>query len=204
MSSVPARTEHPFVGEVRRLHLLHGEAAYDDVPGQPFAEAVTLTDHMLQCAALAEAAGADDDVVLAAFLHDLGHFVENPDGKADVDYRHQVVAEEQLRPVLGERVARMVGLHVDAKRYLVATDPSYSERLSPASVHSLELQGGPMNEAEAGLFESTNGASDAARIRRWDDDAKVADVPTPDLEHYLAMLDQFLHARADNPTQFGG
>jgi len=83
-------------------------------------------------------------------------------------------------------------MHVAAKRYLCATDPSYLQELSPASLHSLDLQGGPYDAAEVAEFERSPHAEDAVRLRRYDDVGKVAGLATPDLEHYRAVLEAAL------------
>jgi predicted HD phosphohydrolase len=83
-------------------------------------------------------------------------------------------------------------MHVAAKRYLCATEPSYLDELSPASVHSLQLQGGPFDEAEAAEFERSPYAQDAVRLRRYDDIGKVEGLDTPDLEHYRPVLEAAL------------
>jgi predicted HD phosphohydrolase len=86
-------------------------------------------------------------------------------------------------------IAEPIRLHVAAKRYLCATDPSYLAELSPASLHSLELQGGPYSAAEVAAFESSPHAEDAVRLRRYDDVGKVEGLDTPDLEHYRPVLE---------------
>jgi predicted HD phosphohydrolase len=83
-------------------------------------------------------------------------------------------------------------MHVAAKRYLCATEPSYLEQLSPASVLSLELQGGPYSPAEVAEFDESPYAEDAVRLRRWDDVGKIAGLETPGLEHYRDVLRQAL------------
>ncbi|MHB8470746.1 MAG: metal-dependent phosphohydrolase, partial [Gaiellaceae bacterium] len=85
-----------------------------------------------------------------------------------------------------------IRLHVAAKRYLCATEPSYLAELSPASVLSLELQGGPYSAAEVAEFETSPYADDAVRLRRWDDAGKVAGLETPELEHYRPVLEAAL------------
>jgi predicted HD phosphohydrolase len=80
-------------------------------------------------------------------------------------------------------------MHVAAKRYLCATDPLYLDELSPASIHSLELQGGPYSPSEVAAFDESPYAEDAVRLRRYDDIGKVAGLETPDLEHYRPVLE---------------
>jgi len=152
-------------------------------------EPVTQLEHALQSAALAEAEGADDELVTAALLHDLGHLLqdlgETPSLRG-VDDVHQYAALPFLRGLFGERVLGGIRLHVDAKRYLCATRPEYHDALSEDSKRSLKLQGGVFDAAQAQAFIAQPGAPDAVRLRLWDDRAKVAGLPTPPLAHYLA------------------
>lgn len=151
-------------------------------------EPVTQLEHALQSAALAEAEGADDELVTAALLHDLGHLLqelgETPSLRG-VDDVHQYAALPFLRGLFGERVLGGICLHVDAKRYLCATRPDYHDALSQDSKRSLKLQGGVFDAAQAQAFIAQPGAPDAVRLRLWDDRAKVAGLPTPPLSHYL-------------------
>ncbi len=151
-------------------------------------EPVTQLEHALQSAALAEAEGADDELVTAALLHDLGHLLqdlgETPSLRG-VDDVHQYAALPFLRGLFGERVLGGIRLHVDAKRYLCATRPEYHDALSEDSKRSLKLQGGVFDAVQAQAFIAQPGAPDAVRLRLWDDRAKVAGLPTPPLAHYL-------------------
>jgi phosphonate degradation associated HDIG domain protein len=152
-------------------------------------EPVTQLQHALQSAALAEAEGADDELVTAALLHDLGHLVhdlgETPTLRG-VDDVHQYVALPFLRGLFPERVLDAVKLHVDAKRYLCATRPGYHDALSDDSKRSLVLQGGVFDSLQVEGFGALPGAQEAVRVRIWDDLAKSADAVTPSLSHYLA------------------
>jgi phosphonate degradation associated HDIG domain protein len=151
-------------------------------------EPVTQLEHALQSAALAEAEGADDELVTAALLHDLGHLLqelgETPSLRG-VDDVHQYAALPFLRGLFGERVLGGICLHVDAKRYLCATRPDYHDALSQDSKRSLKLQGGVFDAAQAQAFIAQPGAPDAVRLRLWDDRAKIAGQATPPLSHYL-------------------
>jgi phosphonate degradation associated HDIG domain protein len=154
-------------------------------------EPVTQLEHALQSAALGEAEGADDELVTAALLHDIGHLIqdfgETPTLRG-IDDVHQYAAIPFLRGLFGERVLGGVRLHVDAKRYLCATRPGYHEALSEDSKRSLVLQGGVFDEAQAAAFIAQPGASDAVRVRLWDDRAKRAGAPTPPLEHFIDRM----------------
>ncbi len=151
-------------------------------------EPVTQLEHALQSAALAEAEGADDELVTAALLHDLGHLLQDlgqTPTLRGVDDVHQYAALPFLRGLFGERVLGGIRLHVDAKRYLCATRADYHDALSEDSKRSLKLQGGVFDPAQAEVFIAQPGAPDAVRLRLWDDRAKVAGLPTPPLSHYL-------------------
>ncbi len=157
-------------------------------------EDVSIATHMLQAGGLAERAGATDAVVAAALLHDVGHFEAIAPRQADrqdlapIDYRHQDVGADWLAQWFPEAVTEPVRLHVMAKRYLCSTEPGYVERLSPASVHTLSLQGGPLSEVDACAFERLPHAQAAIAIRRWDEAAKDPAAVTPPFEHFRALL----------------
>ena len=164
-------------------------ALYEKCGGEQYSgEPVTQLQHALQTALLAEQEGADDALVTAALLHDLGHLLadhgDTPTLRG-VDNRHQHVALPPLRGLLPATVLAAIGLHVDAKRYLCQARPGYREQLSADSIRSLALQGGVYDAAQAAAFIARPGAADAVRVRVWDDRAKQADLPTPPLEHFL-------------------
>ncbi len=154
-------------------------------------EAVSQLEHALQCAQLAEEAGAGPELVSACLLHDLGHLLAAPKSgmRDDVDDVHQYFALPFLRESFPDAVLDPVKLHVDAKRWLCATERGYWDTLSPASKHSLELQGGPFKPAEAEKFIAQPHAAEAVLLRRWDDLAKTPRKETPQLAHYLKVLE---------------
>jgi phosphonate degradation associated HDIG domain protein len=154
-------------------------------------ERVSMTEHMLQSAYAAEQDGAPPQLIAAALLHDYGHFIhEFPADAADhgIDTQHEEVGHAFLSEHFGPEIAEPIRMHVAAKRYLCATDPSYLNELSPASVHSLNLQGGPYSSDEVAEFDMSPYARDAVRLRRYDDIGKVEGLETPDLEHYRPVL----------------
>ena len=156
-------------------------------------EAVTMQAHMLQAAAQAEAEQADDELVAAALLHDIGHYVsELGESSFDhgVDNLHDAAGAALLAAHFAPRVVDCVRLHVAAKRYLCATDPTYFGQLSPASVQTLAVQGGPMDAAEVAAFEAEPFHADAVRVRRWDEGAKDPARVTPPFAHYVPLLDR--------------
>lgn len=150
-------------------------------------EAVSQLEHALQCAQLAEQAGETPATTAAALLHDLGHLLAPGGDTAEQDDLHQYVALPFLRGLLPDAVLEPIRLHVDAKRYLCAMEPGYWETLSPASQHSLVLQGGVYTVPEAEHFARQPFAQEAIRLRRYDDHAKVPGLATPPLSHYLAI-----------------
>lgn len=178
--------------DIRSLFEQYGALAYS---GEP----VTQLEHALQSGALAEEAGASDELVAAAFLHDLGHLLnlqgETPTERG-IDDLHQYFALPFLRPVLSDAVLEPIRLHVDAKRCLCAIDATYFGQLSADSVRSLELQGGIFSAEQAESFLQKPYAEDALRLRKWDDRAKIQNHPTPDLDHYLALVERVIHKHA--------
>ncbi|MDO8276972.1 MAG: phosphohydrolase [Burkholderiaceae bacterium] len=166
------------------IEALFAERGAEQYSGEP----VTQLQHALQSAALAEAAGADDALVTAALLHDLGHLLhdlgETPSLRG-VDDVHQYRAIPFLRSVFPDAVLDAIRLHVDAKRYLCATRPHYHDALSEDSRRSLLLQGGVFSPQQADEFIAQSGAADAVRLRLWDDLAKDAQAHTPGLAHFM-------------------
>ncbi len=160
-------------------------------------EAVTQASHMLQTAALAEADGADDSLVAAALLHDVGHFtgtVTAGQFMAGLDNRHSDIGARWLSQWFGPDVTEPVHLHVAAKRYLCTVEPAYAMTLSDASKFSLQLQGGPMSPPDAAHFGTLPYAQDACRLRRWDDAAKDTAAQPPSFEHYRPLLEALVKA----------
>ncbi|MCW5660417.1 MAG: HD domain-containing protein [Burkholderiaceae bacterium] len=179
------------IQRIETLFLTHGHTLYDSRR----AEAVTAQQHALQCAQLAEWAGSTPALVAAALLHDIGHFVGSASDD-DTDDAHEQRALGLLSLEFGRDMLEPIRLHVEAKRYLVATDRDYLAQLSPASRHSLQLQGGAMSLDEQRWFASLPHAEEALALRRWDDAAKTPGQRTPPLSYYLAMVDTLRQRRA--------
>jgi phosphonate degradation associated HDIG domain protein len=186
---------------------------YNGYGGNEYAgERVTQLEHMVQAAELAEEQGFDEEVVLAAFLHDIGHISEaakeaangadeaaaGMGTTAEADSRrmgafgikdHEELGAEFLREKgFSKKVCRLVESHVEAKRYLTARDPAYYAELSDASKKTLEYQGGPMTDEEADAFEQYPLFTLIIQMRKWDEQAKIEHKPLPDLQHYRRMM----------------
>jgi phosphonate degradation associated HDIG domain protein len=151
-------------------------------------EAVSQTEHALQSATLAEEEGASDALIAAALLHDVGHLIAKQADDDDTNDLHERIGWGFLKTNFGPEVSEPVRLHVEAKRYLCAVDSSYFAILSPASVHSLELQGGWHSPSEALDFEKVEFYGDAVSLRRWDDRAKIPNLKTRALTDYTNLL----------------
>jgi len=178
------RSQEYSVDSLLELLRTRGADCYD--------ETVTQLAHALQTAYRATLAGAEAESVAAALLHDVGHLLL-PEERArrrsvDHDLRHERVGYAVLSSLFPEAVTEPVRLHVEAKRYLTATDPGYRSQLSPGSLHSLELQGGPFTPQQRADFESNPYWREAVALRRWDDEAKVPGLQVPGLEQYAQVL----------------
>lgn|SRR5512134_72726 len=158
-------------------------------------ERVSELAHALQCAELARAAGADDELTLACLLHDVGRFAVDQalvfdrvgGGRAGARGHHEIGAD-LIAPYVPERVAWLVRMHADAKRYLCSTEPGYHATLSPTSQHTLTLQGGLMEPEEIARHAAHPWLADALRLRRWDDLAKVVGKETAPLAAWEPVL----------------
>lgn len=179
------------VGRILSLYERYGQEHYG--------EAVTQIQHAVQAGALAIAEGYPDDVVLAAFLHDIGHLMikeVSPDERDDAIYRHQRVGAERLRDLgFSEQVVDLVATHVDSKRYLMAIDTGYLSTLSPASMESLGFQGGPMTADEVAAFEARPDLYLHVRLRHWDDLAKDPDNDRIDISPFVSRMREHLRLR---------
>ncbi|MBV4472996.1 MULTISPECIES: phosphonate degradation HD-domain oxygenase [Pseudomonas] len=166
---------------IDRVFGLYERFGASDYIGEP----VSQIEHMSQAAERAMAEGFDDEVVLAAFFHDIGHLcaegAENMGGYGVVS--HERLGADYLREAgFSERMARLVEYHVQAKRYLTLKEPGYYERLSEASRRTLAYQGGVMTAAEAQAFEQDPLCTVSLRMRQWDELAKETAVPLIDLQ----------------------
>jgi len=156
-----------------------------------FGEPVTVLEHSLQAAWFVTRKAGRQSLIVAALLHDLGHLLhaEGEDAAArGLDTHHEDLGAEALAGHLPVEVLDPIRLHVAAKRYLCFAQPRYMAGLSPASVESLALQGGPMSAIEAQEFLALANAADAITLRHADDAAKVRDLAVPELDTYRPLV----------------
>ncbi|MBP7554916.1 MAG: HDIG domain-containing protein [Chitinophagaceae bacterium] len=173
----------------RYIISLYNQFGGEDYIGEP----VSQLEHMQQCAQLAEQEGYDEEVVLAGFFHDIGHFcehlmpVQHMDGFGIVD--HEKLGADFLRSQgFSEKIAQLVQNHVEAKRYLTFRYPEYYEKLSEASKRTLEFQGGRMTAEEAAAFEADPLFELHIKLRRWDEGAKLEHQPLQPMLYYESMM----------------
>jgi [1-hydroxy-2-(trimethylamino)ethyl]phosphonate dioxygenase len=170
--------------EIAELFARQGREMY---AGEP----VTQTEHALQSAWQAEQDAASASLVAAALLHDVGHLLHDLGedcAEEGIDDQHEARGADWLGRHFGADVVEPVRLHVAAKRYRCAVDSAYHARLSDASRLSLKLQGGPFTESQARGFERHPYFQDAVRLRLWDEAAKIPNLETPPLEHFLNVV----------------
>lgn len=178
-------TPEEIVDKVFALYEHHGN---EDYIGEP----VSQLEHMAQAASLAEAEGYDDEVILAAFFHDIGHLcaaegdAESMDGMGNVDHE-KLGADYLISMGFSKRMADLVQAHVIAKRYLTFKYPEYYEKLSPASRATLNFQGGVMSADEAAVFEANPDKDLIIRFRYWDDAAKEQHEPVTNIARLKQM-----------------
>ena len=185
---VVASSRQAIVDRILQLFKELGDAAY-------IGEPVSQTEHALQVAWAAEKAGAGSSLITAALLHDIGHLVHDlPEDCAErgIDDGHESLGARWLEPHFGSEVTQPIRLHVPAKRYLCATEPGYWAALSEASQRSLQLQGGPFSPEQADQFLTNAFAKAAIALRRWDEQAKIKNLPTPGLLYFRSYLETAL------------
>ncbi len=178
----------PASKKVNLVFALYDKYGAEDYIGEP----VSQIEHMCQSAQLAEKEGFDEEVILAAFFHDIGHLCVNlGEFESMGGYgikSHEKIGADFLRDLgFPERIAKLVENHVQAKRYLTFQYPEYFDKLSEASKKTLEYQGGKMNESEARTFETDPLFETSLKMRTWDELAKEEFVPVPDLNIYHDM-----------------
>ena len=176
--------------EVMSLYKMYGD---EDYIGEP----VSQLEHMCQCAQLAAKEKYDDEVILAAFFHDIGHLCEHIREVVHMDEygiadHEKIGADFLAKKGFSDKITKLVASHVAAKRYLTYKNPEYYEQLSEASKQTLIFQGGRMTKNEAREFEQDEWFAYYITLREWDEKAKEEEVPVPDLEQYREMIIQHL------------
>ena len=153
-------------------------------------EKVTIAEHMIQSAMVAEKTKSKESLICSSLLHDYGHFiVDDPDGlvKNNQDGKHEDIGYEYLKKFFKKDIVEPIKHHVLAKRYL-ARDRKYYNRLSEASKVSLKLQGGVLNNKEAKIFEKDEFFKDSIKLRKFDEAAKKIGVNIKDISEYKNLL----------------
>ena len=153
-------------------------------------EEVTMTEHMIQTAMLAEKANSSSSLICSSLLHDYGHFIlENPDDlvNKEKDGKHEDVGYKFLKKYFVKDVVEPIKYHVKAKRYL-ARDKKYYQILSKASKISLKLQGGIMDEKEANEFKNNEFFENSIKLRKFDELAKKAGLKIKSINEYKNLL----------------
>jgi predicted HD phosphohydrolase len=158
-------------------------------------EPVTMGQHMLQGATMAEKSGESDEIIIGTLLHDIGHFTSEfgTFSMEDTEDRyHEDAGAAVLEQFFPKIITDCCRHHVAAKRYLCATDPEYFQKLSTASIHSLNLQGGPMSEAELKDFEKNPNLKKILKVRLYDDAGKIPDMDTPSFWHFAPLVQKMV------------
>lgn len=166
-------------------------------------EPVNMGQHMLQGATIAEQNDQPEEIIVGALLHDIGHFTSEF-GTFTMDdtedRHHEDAGAEVLERFFPSVITDCVRYHVAAKRYLCATRPEYFRRLSDASVHSLNLQGGPMDAKEVAVFEQNENLEQIIAVRYLDDAGKRPDMVTPDFWHFAPMVQRMVDRHCTTQT----
>jgi [1-hydroxy-2-(trimethylamino)ethyl]phosphonate dioxygenase len=151
---------------------------------------VTMSQHMIQTAMLAEKAKCNDSLICSCLLHDYGHFIlENPDElvKLKLDGQHENIGYEYLKNFFKKEIVEPIKYHVLAKRYLTR-DKKYFDLLSEASKTSLKLQGGVLNDEECVKFEAQKYFKSSILLRKFDEAAKRTDIKMNSIHDYQKLL----------------
>ena len=173
----------PFIDQILDLYAARGAEHYG--------EDVSQSEHAEQCAWHARLDGADDALVAAALLHDIGHLLQKQGADAadrGIDTHHERIGAGFLARGFPPAVTEPIALHVAAKRFLAATEPGYVDRLSAASLQSFKLQGGPMSEAECAAFRANPHHEAALKLRGYDELGKVVGATPAPVAGYASML----------------
>ena len=179
---------HNIVNHIEEIFNRRGAESY-------LGEDVTMSQHMLQAAQCAKKSGADDSLIVAALLHDIGHYQnEIPEtalAKGKNNY-HEEAGANFLEDYFPLSVVEPIRQHVATKRYLCAVRPEYFELLSAASIDTLNLQGGPMTSEEVIEFEKNDYLEECIKLRYWDEDAKDSNRICPSFSYYRALIESLV------------
>jgi len=169
--------------------------ATSDYIGEP----VSQLEHALQSAYFAEKSGHSDEVILASLFHDIGHFASETEQRtmAHLGIMHHEWIGAKLAYDMGfsNKIALLIGYHVDAKRYLAGKKPNYYERLSIASKGTLAHQGGPMSESEMSQLEQHVFFKEILQVRVNDEKGKEIGLVVPDLYSYQSLIKKHIQPR---------
>ena len=153
-------------------------------------EKVTISEHMIQSAMIAEKSKSSSSLICSCLLHDYGHFIlEDPDElvKKKIDGKHEDIGYEYLQKFFNKKVVEPIKYHVLAKRYL-AKKEKYFNSLSDASKVSLKLQGGVLNTKESKEFEKKDFFKHSIKLRKFDEVAKRTDIKMKSIIEYKDLL----------------
>ena len=153
-------------------------------------EGLTISEHMIQTAMLAEKNKCSSNLICSSLLHDYGHFViEDPNQLVNdkIDGNHEAIGANYLKNFFSNEIIEPILLHVDAKKYL-ARDEKYFNNLSEASKVSLKLQGGIMSNNEVKKFKQNKNYENAIKLRRFDEGAKKQNIKIKKIEDYKELL----------------
>ena len=168
------------------------EVLFKSRGSESYGERVTMFEHLLLTALTAEQAGADEALIAACLLHDIGHLLVEPDDEWG-KHTHDSIGADWLAERFALAVSEPTRHHVAAKRYLCAVDTGYHEQLSPASQYTLTKQGGPMSPEEIVAFEKLDYHGEAIQLRRWEDAfEKLSDVAIPRFSRYRPLLERLV------------
>jgi predicted HD phosphohydrolase len=174
------------ISDILSLYIEQGDTNY-------FGEKVTKTEHMIQCAVIAEKNKEPDYIILACLLHDIGHFLDKDDMNGLGVSNHGIIASNYLKKLgMNSRICFLVEKHIDAKRYLVTIDKKNYDKLSDASKKTLEFQGGKMTDEELYKFENSEEFLNILKIRNYDDNGKQINKDLPNIETFKQLIKKYL------------
>lgn len=183
---------HPISEKIKNVFEARGNDNYG-------VEKVTQLQHACQCGSLAISTNKDDELILSAFLHDIGHILSDDSLPSNLqnnlDDLHEERGYQFLKKYFSERVTDPIRLHVAAKRYLCTKNEYYAKNLSPTSYESYMDQGGPMSEDELKEFEAERYYQEAVLVRQWDDQAKVEGRAPLGLSFFIEKIERFLDTK---------